>query len=405
MPPQEPQPEGLTRREFLAHAAAAAAGGAALACCPAALAQDAAGGDMAVSAAGVKGNLSDHECMFYDKLPEQKVRCGICPRRCVVADAERGWCGVRENRKGAYKTLVYGKACSAHIDPIEKKPLYHYLPGTTALSVATSGCNFECKFCQNWEISQVRPEQVTAVDLDPKRLVDAARARRVPTLAFTYSEPTIFYEYSHDAAQLARAANVGSCIISNGYMLEKPFRRLCEHLTAVKVDFKAYSEKFYRDVCRGHLQPVLDTLLTARKIGIHLELVVLIVPTLNDTPEELKGMAKWIMDNLGPDVPLHFSRFTPQYRLRNLPPTPIQTLRAAHGIATAAGIRHVYLGNIPTDPANHTYCHKCKTRLIQRMGYIVRENKVTAQGACPKCGTKLPGVFTPAAAFAERKGA
>lgn len=352
---------------------------------------------------GVKGNLSDHEAMFYQKLPEQKIRCGICPRRCVISDAERGWCGVRENRKGVYKFLVYGKACSAHIDPIEKKPLYHYLPGTTALSVATAGCNFECKFCQNWEISQVRPEQIRSVDLPPKRLVEIAEARGVPSLAFTYSEPVIFYEYMHDSAKLARAAGIGSTMISNGYIEAKPMRQLCEHLTAVKVDFKAYSEDFYRKICRGTLQPVLKTLLLCKKIGIHLELVVLIVPTLNDTDKELQGMAKWIMDNLGPDVPLHFSRFHPQYRLKNLPPTPVKTLDRAHGIAKAAGIHHVYIGNVPMNPASHTYCPKCGQRLIKRLGYLVRENLVTPAGKCPKCGQGIAGVWSKQQAFAKRK--
>ena len=394
----------MTRREFLARVASA--GGACAAAgiaCPHAAAQDAPSDGPGVAGVGAKGNLSDHEVMFYEKLPEQKVRCGICPRECVISDRERGWCGVRENRGGIYKLLVYGKACSAHIDPIEKKPLYHYLPGTTALSVATAGCNMECKFCQNWEISQVRPEQVPNTDLPPKRLVEIAKARKVPTLAFTYTEPTIFYEYAHDAARLARAAGIGSTIISNGYMKEKPLRQLCEHLTAVKVDFKAYSEKFYRDVCRGHLKPVLDTLRTCRKIGIHLELVVLVIPTLNDSDEELKGMAKWIVDNLGPNVPLHFSRFSPMYRLKNLPRTPVRTLQRAHGIARAAGIRYAFIGNVPMDDANHTYCHKCGKRLIKRLGYLVRENLVTADGTCPACGTAIPGVWTHKQAFAARK--
>jgi len=391
----------LTRRQFLA---AAAAGGAAAACPLRAAGQDADGG-LALDLTAATGNLSDHECLFYEKLPEGKVRCGICPRACVVSDAERGWCGVRENRKGAYKTLVYGKACSANNDPIEKKPLYHYRPGTMALSVATAGCNMECKFCQNWEISQVRPEQVRAVDLPPERLVKVARRLRTPTLAFTYSEPTIFYEYAHDAAKLARAAGIGSCIISNGYMQEKPLRRLCEHLTAVKVDLKAFREGFYRDVCRGHLKPVLDTLQRCVKIGIHLEIVVLIVPTLNDGPKELKEMAEWIVENLGPDVPLHFSRFHPQYRLRNLPPTPLKTLKTAHAVARAAGVRYVYVGNIPMDPTNHTYCPKCGRLLIKRLGYLVRENHVTADGACDKCGQPIPGVWTQKQALADRKKA
>ena len=209
--------------------------------------------------------------------------------------------------------------------------------------------------------------------------MEIAKARRVPTLAFTYSEPTIFYEYAHDAAKLARAAGIGSAIISNGYMLEKPLRQLCEHLTAVKVDFKAYSEKFYREICRGHLKPVLDTLLVCKRIGIHLELVVLIIPTLNDSDQELKGMSKWIMDNLGPDVPLHFSRFNPMYRLKNLPPTPVDTLQRAHGIAKAAGIHYAYIGNVPMSDANHTHCHKCGKAFVPH-----EEGKLPPK--CPFCG-------------------
>jgi len=399
--------DGISRRQFLVRAAAAgaacAAGPLALTGpCPYAQAQDAATG-MTILPGGVKGNLSDHEAMFYGKLPEGKVRCRLCPRLCDVADGERGWCGVRENQKGTYKTLVYGKICSAHIDPIEKKPLYHYLPGTTAFSVATAGCNFECKFCQNWEISQVRPEQIPSADLPPERLVALAEDRKVPTLAFTYNEPTVFYEYAHDSARLARAAGVGSAMISDGFIRAEPMRRLCQHLTAVKVDFKAYSEKFYRDVCRGRLKPVLDTLKLCRKIGIHLEIVVLVVPTLNDSDAEIKGMAKWIMDNLGPDVPMHFSRFRPMYRLKNLPPTPIKTLERARKIAQSAGIHYVYIGNVPFHPAANTNCHKCGKLLIKRIGYLVRENHITAEGKCGFCGAKIPGIFSSKQAFAERK--
>jgi len=407
----QPTAGPITRRQFLARAAAAggacAAGGILLAAPTAqAAAKDPSGGpaktDFDVIPAGVRGNLSDHEAMFYEDIGDNRVRCNLCPRHCVVSDGERGWCGVRENRNGRYRTLVYGKICSAHIDPIEKKPLFHYLPGTTALSVATAGCNLECKFCQNWEISQVRPEQLPNADLPPQRLVSIAKSRRVPTLAFTYNEPTIFYEYMHDSAKLARAAGVGSVMISNGFINEKPMRQLCRHLTAVKVDFKAFNDEFYRKTCRGWLKPVLQTMRLCKKIGIHLEMVVLIIPTLNDGDAELKGMAKWIVDNLGPDVPLHFSRFTPMYRLKNLPPTPVQTLERAHAIARAAGIHYAYIGNVPFHPASNTYCPKCGKLLIRRTGYHVGENHVTDESACPGCGTKIPGVFSAKQAFAER---
>jgi len=399
----------LTRRQFLAEVAVV--GGAAT-MCPLlggpALAQSRTRPASRPAATSLpkafKGNVSNHEAMFYEKLPERIVRCDLCPRHCRVTDGQRGWCGVRKNRAGVYRTLVYGKIVSGHVDPIEKKPMYHYMPGTPALSVATAGCNFECKFCQNWEISQVRPEQIPAVDLPPARLVEIAKARKVPTLAFTYNEPIVFYEYMHDAAKRARAAGIGSVMISNGYIEAKPLRQVCRHLTGVKVDFKAFSEAFYRDICQGKLKEVLETLLLIKKIGIHLELVVLVIPTLNDSEKELTGMAKWIVKNLGPDVPLHFSRFTPRYRLKNLPRTPVKTLERARGIARAAGVHYVYIGNVPFHQAGHTYCHKCNTVLIRRVGYLVRQNLITKKGTCPKCGTAIPGVWSAKQALAVRKG-
>jgi pyruvate formate lyase activating enzyme len=236
-----------------------------------------------------------HPAMFWEKLEERKVKCLLCPRQCVVADVERGYCGVRENQGGEYQTLVYGTLCSANIDPIEKKPLFHYLPGTTAFSIATAGCNIECKFCQNWQISQFRPEQVESHRIEPQRLVDNCRAQRCPTIAYTYSEPVVFYEYVHDSAALARQQGVGSVMISNGYIQEKPLRQLCQQLTGVKIDLKAFTEKFYREMCSGELKPVLATLETLKDIGIWFELVILIVPTLNDSADEIKQMSRWVV--------------------------------------------------------------------------------------------------------------
>ncbi|UCE60991.1 MAG: AmmeMemoRadiSam system radical SAM enzyme [Phycisphaerales bacterium] len=340
-----------------------------------------------------------HEALHWEVLEEKKVKCALCPRECQVADVERGYCGVRENQGGKYQTLVYGTLCSANIDPIEKKPLFHYLPGTTAFSIATAGCNIECKFCQNWQISQFRPEQVKSVSVSPERLVDTCKARRCPTIAYTYSEPVIFYEYMHDTAVVAREQGIGSVMISNGYIQEKPLRQLCKRLTGVKIDFKAFSDKFYRESCAGELKPVLTTLEILREIGIWLELVVLVIPTLNDSPEEIKQMGEWVVKRLGPDVPMHFTRFHPTYRITNLPRTPVSTLERCRQIAMDAGVRYVYAGNVPTHPGENTYCHNCNHELIHRVGYRISFN-LLQDGKCPKCAETIPGVWSQEQALA-----
>lgn len=333
------------------------------------------------------------EAMFYAKLDGKQVACGLCPHGCEVPEDERGTCGVRENRDGTLRTLVYDRLCTLHIDPIEKKPLYHYLPGTTALSIATAGCNMKCRFCQNWQISQVRPEEIRHTPATSAHLVDLAVRRRAPTIAYTYSEPIIFYEYVHDTAKLGRTRNVGSVIISNGFINEKPMRRLAKHLTAVKIDFKGFTDKFYREICGASLQPVLDSMKVIRSTGIHLEIVVLLIPTLNDGAEEIKKMCGWIVKNLGPDVPTHFSRFHPTYKMKNLPRTPVKTVERARDIALKEGVHYAYVGNVPLHPYGHTYCHSCKKKLINRVGYRVGEVLIR-NGKCPKCGTKIPGIWS-----------
>jgi pyruvate formate lyase activating enzyme len=331
--------------------------------------------------------------MWYERLPDKAVRCQLCPRECVVADVERGYCGVRENQGGDYKTLVYGALCSLNIDPIEKKPLFHYLPGTTALSVATAGCNFECKFCQNWRVSQYRPEQVDSIVVPPENLARMAVARGTPTIAYTYTEPVVFSEYVHDTAAAGRRLGVGSVFISNGFIQEAALRQLCQYLTAVKVDLKAFTEKFYAEQCAGHLAPVLSTLEILKDIGIHTEVVVLIIPTLNDSAEEVAAMAKWLVSHLGADVPTHFSRFHPIYRIQNLPPTPPETLDRCRKIAMDAGLHYVYVGNVPFSAGESTYCPSCGKVVIRRVGYNI-DLAGFKNGACAACGTKIAGVWS-----------
>ncbi|MCS7254239.1 MAG: AmmeMemoRadiSam system radical SAM enzyme [Armatimonadota bacterium] len=332
------------------------------------------------------------EAMWYVKLNLKKVRCDLCPRKCVVDDRERGFCGVRENRDGIYYTLVYSNPCAVHIDPIEKKPFFHFLPATLSFSIATAGCNIECAYCQNWEISQRRPEQTENIYMPPKRVVELAKHYGCKSISFTYTEPVVFYEYMVDTAKLARHANIRALMVTNAFIEPKPMQEACKVLDAVKVDLKAFSEEFYRKICRGQLKPVLKAIEVIKSTGTWLELVVLIVPKLNDSPTEIKQMCNWVKTNLGSDVPIHFSRFIPMYKLRNLPPTPVETLERCHDIAKEIGLRYVYIGNVFGHPAESTYCPNCNSVVIQRMGYKtsisgLRGNK------CAKCKFTIAGVW------------
>jgi pyruvate formate lyase activating enzyme len=332
------------------------------------------------------------EARFYEKLPYKKIKCKLCPRECVIDDHERGYCGVRENRGGRYYTLVHSRVCAANIDPVEKKPLFHFAPGTLAFSVATAGCNVNCKMCQNWEISQSRPEQVNATYLPPPRLAELARQNRCLSVAYTYSEPVVFCEYVLDAAEAGRAAGVKSVVISGGYVQREPLLELCRRVDAIKVDLKAFSEKFYKEVVNGELKAVLQTLATIRKQGVWTEIVYLVIPTLNDSDQEFRAMARWIKTELGTDVPLHFSRFHPEYLLKNLPPTPLPTLERAKAICDAEGLEYVYLGNIPGHPAESTRCPKCKRVVVERAGFTVRAINLD-RGKCRFCRHPIPGVW------------
>jgi pyruvate formate lyase activating enzyme len=332
------------------------------------------------------------EAKFYEKLQTKKIRCKLCPRECVVGDRERGYCGARENRGGTYYTLVHSRVCAAHIDPIEKKPLFHYLPGTLAFSLATAGCNVNCKFCQNWDISQVRPEQVRADYAPPKTVAKLAKQYHCPTIAYTYSEPVVFSEYLMDAADAGHDAGVRSVVVSNGYIQEESLKAAYGKMDAVKIDLKAFSESYYRDVVVGELKPVLDCLVTLRKMGKWTEIVYLVVPTLNDGDSEFRGLVRWIKTNLGVDVPVHFTQFHPEYLLKNLPLTPVPTLERAKAIADAEGLHYVYIGNVPGHPAQNTYCPKCRHLLVERVG-LTTGQMLIRKGSCPFCKQPIPGVW------------
>ncbi len=332
------------------------------------------------------------EALYYISMPHRSVRCQLCPHRCVIADGQRGNCGVRENRGGRLYSLVYGNPCAVHNAPIEIKPFYHFLPGSRAYSIATAGCNLHCLYCQNWTISQRTPEETENYDLPPEAVVEGALRESTSSLSFTYSEPTVFYEYMLDSARLGRAEGLRSTVVSNGYINPEPLRELCRAVDAIKVDLKAFTRGFYERICSGELEPVLQTLRVIREEGVHLEIVNLVVPTLNDGEREHREMARWIVKNLGPDVPLHFNRFYPQYQLTSLPPTPLEALERARAIAMDEGIHYVYIGNVGQHPAENTYCAHCGRLLIHRRGVEVLANYIS-EGKCPFCGAPIPGVW------------
>jgi pyruvate formate lyase activating enzyme len=322
------------------------------------------------------------------------VRCNLCPHRCFIAEGARGDCRVRENRGGRLYSVVYGNPCAVHVDPIEKKPFFHFLPAAAAFSLATAGCNLRCLYCQNWSISQVPPEQTENAELPPGEVVRTAQTSNAPVIAYTYTEPTVFYEYMVATARLAREAGLFNAVVSAGFINPEPLRALCDVVDAIKIDLKGYDEDFYRDVCGGELRPVLDAIRLIHESGTHLEIVNLVVPTLNDSLDQLRALSRWVARDLSPDVPLHFNRFHPQYRLANLPPTPVETMERAHEVAAEEGVRFVYVGNVPGHAANNTYCPQCGETVVARQGFAVTTYHLTG-GRCDSCGALIPGVWWP----------
>ncbi len=329
---------------------------------------------------------------FWSAAAKGRVQCHLCARGCLLAEGERGQCRSRMNAGGEMKSLVYGRPVSVHVDPIEKKPFYHFMPGSQAYSIGTTGCPLRCKFCQNWQTSQAAPEDYRVRFTPPGDLVESVRSRKAPVIAYTYNEPLVFTEYLLDIASTARMRGIRSVMVTCGYMVEAPLAEMCKALDAVKVDLKGYSESFYRDACGAELKPVLRTVKQIAKSRVHLEIVNLVVPTLNDTDKMIADLCDWIMGELGPDVPLHFSRFRPDYQMPHLPPTPAATLERARSIAMARGIRYVYVGNVPGHPGNNTHCPSCKKEVIRRTQFFVEEMNVKG-GKCGFCGKRIVGVF------------
>ncbi len=341
---------------------------------------------------GKKGLIKTKLSPYFTSFEGGEIQCELCPHRCRVAKGKRGICRVRQNRDGEYYSLVYGTPCAVHLDPIEKKPFSHVLPGTTSFSLATAGCNLQCKFCQNWEISQAYPEDVYSVEVPPELIVSKAKEIGARSVAYTYAEPTIFYEYMIDICRLAKKSGLLNVYHSNGFINPIPLKNLCKVLDAANIDLKGFSENFYRELCSGELAPVLETLKTLKQEKVHVEITNLVIPTKNDEVPMIREMCLWIKKELGPDTPIHFSRFHPLYKLKTLPPTPVSTLDKAREVALSAGIEYVYVGNVPGHEGEHTFCPKCKKKIIERRGYMVGELNVKA-GKCKYCGKPIPGIW------------
>ena len=333
------------------------------------------------------------EVDFYERLPGQAVRCGVCPHHCVLGDGETGFCRARTNVGGTHYSRGYNRPCILQVDPVEKVPLSHFLPGARTMTIATGGCNLRCLYCQNWSYSQARPDELETFDLTPDQAVAHAKQKGIEVIAFNYTEPVVFLEYAKDIARAARRAEMRVVAATAAYVEPEPLIDLAQYLDAITIGLKGFTDDFYEPVCGARVDGVLESIRTIRqKTSCWLELVNLIVPTYNDDPAIIRRMVDWIRRNVGRNTPLHFSRFVPMYRLVNLPRTPVTTLEAAADVARRTGLKYVYLSNIAPHDGNNTYCSRCGTSLIQRLGFKVLDLRLD-RGRCPECRAVIPGVW------------
>ena len=332
------------------------------------------------------------EALFYERT-DSGLHCLKCPNGCVLEEGQTGQCRNRVNYKGKMYTIAYGNPCAVHIDPIEKKPFFHFLPSTRAFSIAAAGCNLACLNCQNWEISQVSPKDTENYDLMPARVVDECVRSGCESIAYTYGEPTTFYEYAYDTAELGRQKKIRNVWKSNGYINEEPLRKLCTVIDAADIDLKSFDDDIYVKLNGGRLAPVLRTLKVFKEEGVWLEITNLVIPSWTDDLEMIKKMCEWLVENGLQDCPLHLSRFNPLYKLNQLPFTPVSTLEKARESAVKAGLHYVYIGNVPGHWAESTYCHKCGKMIIERKGFAILSNHLV-KGKCGYCGAVIPGVWS-----------
>ncbi|MCL5282629.1 MAG: AmmeMemoRadiSam system radical SAM enzyme [Planctomycetes bacterium] len=333
------------------------------------------------------------EAVLWDPMDAQKVQCRLCSFRCRIGAGKLGHCNVRKNIDGKLYSLNYHKVCATNVDPIEKKPMYHFQPGSRSFSIAAVGCNFRCEFCQNWQISQAALEtgQIEGEDIAPEQIVEAAVRSGCQSIAYTYTEPTIFMELCNDCARPAKDRGLANVFVSNGYMTREAIDFAADWLDGINVDLKAFTDDYYRKLCGARLEPVLDSIAyIARQTKIWIEITTLLLPGQNDSEEELKRLAGWLVKEAGPDVPWHISRFYPQYKYTDSEPTPLESLQRAAEIGKAAGLHYVYLGNVPGTDGENTYCYQCHTKLIGRIGYRITANQIE-NSKCPNCGTEIAG--------------
>jgi len=337
-----------------------------------------------------------HPTRYWHLLDDGRVQCDLCPRECKLREGQRGLCFVRSRQDDAVVLTTYGRSSGFCVDPIEKKPLAHFHPGTAVLSFGTAGCNLACRFCQNWDISKAREYDVLADQADPETIAAAAERLRCRSVAFTYNDPVVFHEYAIDVAAACRERGIATVAVTAGYVHPEPRAEFYRFMDAVNIDLKAWTEEFYKRVCAGHLQPVLDTLEYVRhETDVWLEITTLVIPGHNDSTPEIEGMCRWIVEHLGPDVPLHFTAFHPDFRMLDVPATPASTLTRARKIAIDTGIRYVYTGNVHDSAGQTTYCHACSRPLIQRDWHFLAGWFLTPDGSCPDCGARCAGVFDP----------
>ncbi len=347
---------------------------------------------MSLSRSHKMKSLFVKEAKYYTRLERSRVRCDLCYRKCIITEYRTGFCRVRENVGGKLYSLVYGHAAGLQTDPIEMEPMYHMLPGHNNLCVFTASCNFRCKHCHNWHISQRGPAQITPRKYSAQDIVNIAKRRGCRSISHSINEPTVFFEYMYDIARAARDEGLLTLFHTNGYISPEPLRDVLKYMNGVTVDLKAFDEGFYNDISSASLKPVLDTLKIIRQENVHLEIVNLIIPTLNDSVEEIDKMSKWINKNIGSDIPLHFNRFSPTYQLTNLSPTPVSTLEAAADKARQNGLRYVYIGNVPGHDHYSTYCPGCEKLLISRTHFSVLSNELK-NGRCSGCGLEIYGIW------------
>jgi pyruvate formate lyase activating enzyme len=331
---------------------------------------------------------------LYEPLNHLKVQCHLCNHRCIISEGQRGQCGVRENQGGILKTLVYGKLIASHVDPIEKKPFFHFMPGSLSYSIATVGCNFSCRFCQNADISRMPADQdgkIAGSICEVSSVVHEAQKTGCKSIAYTYTEPTVFFEFALDTTKMAHEKGLRNVFVTNGYMTPEALEKIHPYLDAANVDLKAFQEKFYKEVCGASLKPVQKTLGLMKSMGIHLEITTLLIPGMNDDPVQLSDMAAFIASDLGSNTPWHISRFHPTYKLTDRPPTSVKALINAREIGIHAGLKYVYTGNVPGDNGENTYCHHCGKLLIERWGFTVRKNRIQNR-RCVFCKTVIPGI-------------